>query len=64
MDKALGKAVLWELGEPNGKLIGRDRVGWLWGSWGRGRLWRLLLMCPSAAKGTTGGVGAGGVEPE
>ena len=64
VDEALGKPVLWEVGEPDGELVGRDLWGWWWGNWWRGGQWRLLLMCPSAAEGTAGGVGAGGVEPE
>ena len=64
VDEALGKLVLWEVGEPDGELVGRDLWGWWWGNWWRGGQWRLLLMCPSAAEGTAGVVGAGGVEPE
>ena len=31
----MGKTVFWELGKPDGKLVGGDRVRWWWGSWGR-----------------------------
>ena len=64
VDEALGKPVLWEVGEPDGELVGRGHLGLRWRVCRRGRLWRLLLMCPSAAEGTASGVGVGGVEPE
>ena len=36
VDEALGKPVLWKVGEPDGELVGRDHLRWWWGSWWRG----------------------------
>ena len=36
VDEALGKPVLWEVGEPDGELVGRDHLRWWWGSWWMG----------------------------
>ena len=50
--------------DADGELVGGQLSWWQWCGWRGGPLWCVLLTQASAAKGSTGGVWAGGVESQ